>query len=361
MWIRKKGRTEPAERTPGAGKRKRKLAGEIVEYLLLSLAIAAFLFCFLYAMSDSLAQTYLLDRNIVIGEARQAVLQMWLRSLCAIASAAAFVVLFLFMLGQRISYLVSIIEGVAAMEENGMYFQVPAEGDDELTELAESIRLLAASRREVARREQMLKEDREQWIRAMSHDIRTPLTSILSYSQLLVQKEVLEQEEMRRYAALVEAKAVQIRELADRLLEQKEAGKQRVEHVRFLMEQLAQEWEEILEDRIPCRTELSECGDFLGMLNVQDIRRIFDNLASNVEKYADPKTEAVLAVKNDGTWLSLIQTNGVRREEVWKAESHGIGLDSVRRIAEKMGGYMETQRTGDAFEIRVSLPISELL
>lgn len=60
-----------------------------------------------------------------------------------------------------------------------------------------------------------------------------------------------------------------------------------VENGRLLMEQLAGEWEEILEDSFSCEISMENCTDFRAEWDMQEILRIFDNLSSNVEKYAD--------------------------------------------------------------------------
>ena len=141
--------------------KRRTLAGEILEFLLVALAVAAFTFCFLYVTSQSLAETYLTDLGVFLSEGQQRVLWVWLRSLCLMAAAAVFLVLFLFMLGQRIAYLLKIIRGVDALQASRMDAAIPLEGDDELTELAERINYLAVSERELTGREQRLREERD--------------------------------------------------------------------------------------------------------------------------------------------------------------------------------------------------------
>ena len=121
----------------------------------------------------------------------------------------------------------AIIRGVEALEEKRMDYQIPLDGCDELTVLAENINELSMSQRELAQKKQEMQEEREAWIRSMSHDIRTPLTSILSYTEFLEGKGELGQQEIKAYLSLVQSRAEQIRELTDRLLGKKpwEAGK----------------------------------------------------------------------------------------------------------------------------------------
>ena len=73
------------------------------------------------------------------------------------------------------------IQGVEALRTHRMDFTMPIEGDNELKELAESINFLSETERRLRQLETELQAEKEQLIRDLSHDIRTPLTAMLSY------------------------------------------------------------------------------------------------------------------------------------------------------------------------------------
>ena len=343
------------------GREGKKLAREILEYLGVSLLLSAFIFCFLFFTSDSVAEIYLMNRGMVLTQVQAAVLTAWLRSICLAASAAIFVVLFLSLLSGRISYLIRITEAVRALDVKQMEDAVPIEGEDELAELADTIRLVFASKRELEKKEQELRTEREEWIRSLSHDIRTPLTSILSYSELLQNKEGLKKEEMDAYLSLVKGKAEQIRDLTDQLLGQETRKREHVENVRFLMEQMAEEWEELLEETFICQVDLSQCQAETGSLNIQDLRRIFDNLISNVERYADPAEPVFLRITAKNGVLTLMQKNKIKEEmDGNAADSHKLGLQGIRRMAERHGGTLEIQNQEGGFQIQIQISFSEI-
>ena len=302
-------------------KKRRKLSGEILEFLLVSFLVAAFVFYFLYATSGAIANTYLADRGIFLEEIQSQVFQAWLRSICLAASAIIFIILFLSLFSQRISYLMAIIRGVEALEEKRMDYQIPLDGCDELTVLAETINELSMSQRELAQKKQEMQEEREAWIRSMSHDIRTPLTSILSYTEFLEGKGELGQQEIKAYLSLVQSRAEQIRELTDRLLGKSHGKREKVQNMKLLMEQLAAEWEELLEDQVPCSIDLSGCEAVNGEVDIQNLRRIFDNLISNVEKYADPEKVVELEIQTEAGILHLRQRNKISGGEFENADS----------------------------------------
>ena len=107
MWN-KKGK-KPA--------RAKKLAGEIFEYLVLSVIVAVFTFFFLYLTSQSIVEVYLDRRQIIPEGIVYAAIGVWLRGVCIAAAVIVFVILFLLLLGRRLSYLIQIINGVESMQK----------------------------------------------------------------------------------------------------------------------------------------------------------------------------------------------------------------------------------------------------
>ena len=94
----------------------------------------------------------------------------------------------------------------------------------------------------------------------------------------------------------MQRKGQQIKALTDRLLDSGSRDLETIEDGKLLMEQLAGEWEEILENTFPCIVDTKNCPAFYGSFDIQELRRIFDNLASNVEKYADREQPVELRI-----------------------------------------------------------------
>ncbi|MGN0136666.1 histidine kinase dimerization/phospho-acceptor domain-containing protein [Anaerotignum sp.] len=332
----------------------KKLSREIMGRLLITAATALFFFGFLYLTADSIAVTYYLEKGIVLTEGQLLTLQAWIRSISLLTAVLFFLALFLFLLGQKMAYLQEMIQGVEALRTHRLDFVIPVEGDDELTELAESINFLSETERRLRQRETELQEKKERLMRELSHDIRTPLTAILAYSDYMGQKERPEQEEIQEYIALMQRKARQIKALTDRLLDSGSRQLECIEDGRLLMEQLAGEWEETLEEMFSCSVETKDCPQFSGMFDIQELRRIFDNLASNVEKYADREQPVELRIDSMGHRLRILQKNGIEKQRT-AAESNQIGLESIRQIAAFYGGAVSVSMAEEVFWIQITL------
>ena len=95
-----------------------------------------------------------------------------------------FLWIFFILLSKKVSYLLTIIKGIEKMDAREMDFSIPEEGNDELAELAACINRLACSQRELRFREQSLRDERERFIRSMSHDIRTPMNAIVGMAAI---------------------------------------------------------------------------------------------------------------------------------------------------------------------------------
>ena len=334
---------------------RKKLLKEILEILLASTIISLFSFYALYITSTSIVETYLYNRDMFLNTIQQNITMVWIKSVCFSAGVFIFISIFLFLFTQKISYLVYIIQGVEHLKQNNMDFTIKVEGDNELTQLAESINYLALSQRELFKQEQNLKKEREEIIRSLSHDIRTPLTSILSYSDYIKNKENLTNEEFKSYINIIQTKAEQIKILTDKLLDKEVKVLEPIENGKLLMEQLAYEWEEILEEKFNCNIDLTDCDDFKCIFKIEDLRRIFDNIASNIEKYANPTKNVDLIISHREQKLIITQQNYIKDINTSKIESHKIGLNSITTIVNGYGGTIDIVKDNDIFKIKIVL------
>lgn len=333
---------------------RRKLSQEILGLSAAAMAIAIFFFGFLSITANSLVLNYCETNDIIFTEALEWTINSWIQSLSFVASVFLFVVLFLFFVGQKITYLKDIILGIEALRMHRMDYKIPLEGNNEFTELAESINYLSKTERELQQKETQMREEKEALIRALSHDIRTPLTAILSYSEYLKGKNEIEKQEMNNYIDLMQQKAEQIKILTNQLLDGGNRTLEKIENGKFLMEQLADEWEASLEDTFICDIHLEECPAFSGEFDIQELRRIFDNLASNVEKYADATKPISLKIFEKEQHL-VIEQNNKRKTNVTDVESNKIGIESIRKIAQHYGGNIEVMLTEQTFSIAITL------
>ena len=274
--------------------------------------------------------------------------------LSIVASILIFVFLALCWGVERLAYIGEIIKGIDALGCHEWSYEIPLQGENELTELAIRVNALSKEEQAFREKEKQLQEEKNGFIRSLSHDIRTPLTSVLAYSEFMKQKEYLSAEEMRTYMELVEQKSRQMKVLTDRLLDGGNRQLEFIENGSFLMEQLVDEWSMELEEDFLLEVDMMQCPKFSGEVDIQELRRIFDNLASNIRKYAQPSEVVTLQVLEKEGRICIVQSN-TRKIASEPVESNGIGVESIRKIAMQYGGRVEVLQSEQEFSILISL------
>ena len=334
-------------------KQRSKLSAEIIKIFAICFAISVIAYLILIHLGIGIINEYCFYNDIYLDEFEDYRLDSMVLTVSLVICIAFFIVLFFAMFGERLSYIRTITSGIDALQRGELDHRVEISGNNELTQLAEAINYLSETEEKVKEKERRLGEEREELIRTLSHDIRTPLTSIISYTELLEAKDTLTPEEHRDYLKLVSKKAAQIKELTDILLD---GGKRDPEHfddARLLIDQLADEFSEALEEDFEVLVTTPKDA-FSGKFDVTEMRRIFDNLISNVQKYADKNEPVSLKISNNGDGLVIKQKNS-RAKDISPSESFRMGINSIRRIAHNYGGRVEIGEDEREFEIVIIL------
>ncbi|MBR3785305.1 MAG: sensor histidine kinase [Firmicutes bacterium] len=322
--------------------RRSKLNRELLILIAADTVVSAIFYFFLHSTAGTLAYEYCEANQIGLDDLQSIMLDEMVLHLSILGSVILFITLFLVFVGRKLAYIRKLTDGIEALRTHRMQYEIPLEGNNELTELAESINYLAETERQLKAVE-----------RNLSHDIRTPLTAIMSYAEYMQGRENLSKEELDDFLELTKSKAEQIKALTERLLD----GGSRLSEItdgRLLMAQLTEEWEEGLEEKFDCSADISRCPTFGGQFDVEELRRIFDNLSSNVLKYADPDAPVSLTIDTEKRRIVIRQSN--KKDKSPKVvESRKIGITSMETIAKHYGGYIETKQDETDFAIKIVL------
>lgn len=339
--------------------KKRKLSHEILSLIGVSALVSLLLFLLLRGIATAVAETYCFRNDIPMTEFDWIDVDRWIFTVSAGLSCLSFSVMFLSLLSDHIDYIRTITEGIDQLHSPETQLDLPLISNNELTELAGAVNSMSAARLQLREKELALAQEKEHLIRSLSHDIRTPLTAILSGTEYLISRDDVSAEEYRAYLQMVHRKAEQMRDLTAILLDGSKRNPETFEDARLLMEQLAAEFEESLEDHFTVAVDCSACPAFSAVFDVQELRRIFDNLSSNVLKYADPSQTVTLSIALEGDCLRITQRNTIRSPKP-QSESFEIGLNSIRRIVQLYGGQTCVLEESGQFSIALSIPIQNL-
>ena len=233
---------------------------------------------------------------------------------------------------------------------------------DEIGQLALDVDATRLSIIDKLQREESAWRANSQLITAISHDVRTPLTALLGYLEI-VSDEGLSQEERSQYMEICKNNALRLKGLTDELFGfflvfGKPTPDQAPERfdAATLLDQVLLEHEMDLHQQ-GFTLERSE-GKIQGQLLVDlgHFRRVFDNLFSNVRKYADAARPVRIAQTCDGKTLTVTITNSVNPTQR-PVESNRIGLQTCQKLITAMGGTFTQSKNGETFSVEVVLPL----
>ncbi len=271
-----------------------------------------------------------------------------------------------------------ILDGIKKISAGELTAQIPMEqisGDNRV--FAEAVNqmgsgLSAAVEKSV--RDERLKSD---LITNVSHDIKTPLTSIINYVDLL-KREDIQNERARNYIAILEDKALRLKHLTDDLVEASRisSGNVKLELNRLNFQELIQQ----------TNGEFSEKFENKGLKLVVDMPeepvvivadgrrlwRVIENLYNNTAKYAMPNTRVYVELTTVGHMVRFSIKNiseqplninadelterFIRGDVARSTEGSGLGLSIARNLTELQKGSFNIYLDGDLFKATIIFP-----
>lgn len=215
----------------------------------------------------------------------------------------------------------------------------------------------------------------------VSHDIKTPLTSIVNYVDLL-KTESIESQTAQEYIEVIDRQSARLKKLITDLVEASKASTGNLStnmeptDLKVLISQTVGEYEEKLAERsLELVTETDEATPVI-MADGRLMWRVFDNLFNNICKYAMKGTRVYLALKVEGSKATVSLKNisssrlNIASEELMErfvrgdssrnTEGSGLGLSIAKSLIELQKGDFDIVIDGDLFKVTVSFDVMSL-
>ena len=248
-------------------------------------------------------------------------------------------------------------------------YQVTVQGRDELALLAQGLDNMRMALRESNEKEAEITAANRRMITEMSHDLRTPLTSLLIYTEILGKKAAKDPRQAMEYVRKIEKKARQIKRLSDNIFEyaliteETKAELGEPQTLRELFYDPLSEMTAYLGERgytVELRPDTGSGSERRQIrVNEEYINRTMDNIVSNIEKYADKSMPVRIETIYTEEYGGLAFRNGIScsTEDRRKTEgSTNIGLHNVEKMMKNMDGYFRVKQTENIFEITLIFP-----
>ncbi len=265
----------------------------------------------------------------------------------------------------RFSLYYSVLEKDAGIIMNGdVNHRITVRKTSGLGVLAGLMEEMRASIVERHEKENSLIESGHHLIMTMSHDLRTPLTILIGYLEILTGKKYKNENAREMYTEKSLEKAYQIKQLSDKIFEyfltfnmNDDALHKEIYNKNVFSELMEDYLFTLNEKHFKIEYSQDKGKDYFISMDIQYMRRVFDNIFSNITKYADKDKAVVINVFNNSRQLIFSFSNGIRQDRA-QVESTNIGLTVCDKIISKHGGSLEKDISENEFKIIVKLPIS---
>ena len=292
---------------------------------------------------------------------------------------AIFTLTFLILQEKSIAYISRISDAIESISEGDLNTSVEVVGDDEFSSMAANLNKMVDDIRKLMDKERESERTKNELITSVAHDLRTPLTSIIGYLELLSGKVTLPPEMQKKYIDIAYSKAKRLEKLIEDLFgfTKMNYGKLsmhvgRVDIIKLLSQLLEESYPNFadknlsyeLQSNVPAKVITAD-GNLLA--------RLFDNLINNAIKYGADGKRVLVKVhgERDTVQVSVINYGYVIPAEelplifdkFYRVEQSrsthtggtGLGLAIVKSIVEMHGGTITVKSDMDGTVFTVTL------
>ncbi|MGN7477036.1 histidine kinase dimerization/phospho-acceptor domain-containing protein [Solibacillus silvestris] len=283
--------------------------------------------------------------------------------------------LFIFM--RNMGYLNRIMKHTDNMAHGRLTNDLKVKGKSPLAKHAENLNGLREGVRTSLNEQAKSERMKTELITNVSHDLRTPLTSIITYTDLLKNPDITV-EERKKYIEILDAKSNRLKTLIEDLFEVSkmasgnvELSKQRIDLAQLLQQAAGEHGEDFAAAHLDLRVNISDQPIF-AYVDGQKWWRVIDNLIVNARKYSLEGTRVYVNLKSADGIAELTIKNVAKYElhedaseliERFKradtsrhTEGSGLGLAIAQSIVDMHGGHLDIAVDGDLFKVTVSVP-----
>lgn len=278
---------------------------------------------------------------------------------------------------KELIYLDKIIIGSKAATEGKLNCNIEEKGRGHLRELAHDINNIRDGLRKSIESEMKSENMKTELITNVSHDLKTPLTSIINYIDLL-KRENIESETAKDYINILDKKSQRLKVLIDDLFEASKATSgamelniTKIDIVQLLKQSLGENDERFKNSNLSVKLDIPDTKIFING-DGQRLYRVFENLISNIVKYSlsntrvyiqmyvDDENKVVIIMRNISAYELDFCANEItnrfkRGDSSRSTDGSGLGLAIAKSIVELHGGKFNIEVDGDLFKSIIKL------
>lgn len=275
----------------------------------------------------------------------------------------------------KIDYLDKIIEGTKKIKNGNINHKIEVKGNDRLATFAQDINNLSEGLENAIDEKFKSERMKAELITNVSHDLKTPLTSIINYVDLIKKEESIEPEYLKDYINVLDNKSKRLKVLIEDLFEASKASSgnielniEKLDLNQLLRQSIGENEEKITNSKLDLKVNLLKEPVYINC-DGKRMYRVFENLLINISKYSLENTRVYIDMKvdEDKVYLSFKNISAYelnfeadeiierfRRGDLSRnTEGSGLGLSIARDLVELQGGEFDIQIDGDLFKVNL--------
>lgn len=275
----------------------------------------------------------------------------------------------------KVDYLDKIIKGTKEIKNGNINHKIEVNGKDTLAIFAQDINNLSEGLENAIDEKFRSERMKAELITNVSHDLKTPLTSIINYVDLIKKEENIEPEYLKDYINILDNKSKRLKVLIEDLFEASKASSgnielniEKLDLNQLLRQSIGENEEKISKANLDLKVNLPKEQIYINC-DGKRMYRVFENLLINISKYSLHNTRVYIDMKLDEEKVYISFKNISAYELNFEAdeiierfkrgdlarntEGSGLGLAIARDLVELQGGDFDIQIDGDLFKVNV--------
>lgn len=280
---------------------------------------------------------------------------------------------------KKLWYLSYIMDGTQRIKNGDIHHKLKLIGEDNFTTLADNINNIRDGLDKAIDNQLKSERMKSELITNVSHDLKTPLTSIINYVELIKKEENISPEYLKDYVNVLDSKSKRLKILIEDLFEASKASSgnielnmEKIDFTQLLRQSIGEMEEKLSEANLDLKINIPEDKTYV-RADGRRLYRVLENLLINISKYSLPNTRVYIDIIEEENKVKLTMKNissyelnfdpeeimerFKRADDSRNTEGSGLGLAIARDLVNLQGGTFSIDIDGDLFKSIVELDI----
>lgn len=274
---------------------------------------------------------------------------------------------------KKLTYISEIVEGTEKIKNGDLDYKIKIRDNDNFTTLAENINNIREGLQNSISRQLKSERMKSELITNVSHDLKTPLTSIINYVDLIKEEKNIQPEYINDYINVLDSKSKRLKALIEDLFEASKASSgnielniEKIELKQLLTQAIAEMEEKLIEANLNLKINMPEEKVYINA-DGRRLYRVLENVLSNISKYSLQNTRVYIDLTLDNNKVKLTMKNISsyelnfdpdeiierfrRADKSRNTEGSGLGLSIAKDLVNIQGGKFNIEIDGDLFKV----------